>query len=164
MRTALPFPHRQTVCLEWKQTSLNMHNTWHMAPDSIHRHKAHPEQSAHNTGQRNNPKKDEATQQILFQEDMSTHFSSTYYIVFVCNLHPPSVPFLVSQHCALIRCPLWRAECCIGVVWDTLKAQTLYSKSSPPPLCSMCRYLRKQTHVRSQMMLDADSRNSPCSR
>lgn len=144
-----------------------MHNTWHMAPASIHRHKAHPEQSAHNSGQRDNQKRMKPLNRFSFKKTWAHTFLQscypTYYIVFACNLHPPPVPLLVSQHCA-DSVSLWRAEWCM--VWSG----THWRPNTPQQIIPAVQHMRVTTQTNtpprahSQMMLNADSNNSPCSR
>lgn len=121
-----------------------MHNAWHMAPASIHRHKAHPEQSAHNSGRHDNQKRVKPLNRFSVKRTWAHAFLQsgypTYYIVFVCNLHPPPVPLLSSQHCALIQCPCEGqsgARCGRGQT----EGQTLHNQSTL--LYSTCRYLHK---------------------
>lgn len=66
-----------------------------------------------------------------------------YCIVFVCNLHPPPVCLLLSQHCALIESPCeGQSGACCGL--GHTEGQTLHNK--PALLCSTCRCLHIQTH------------------
>lgn len=123
-----------------------MHNTWHMAPASIHRHKAHPEQSAHNSGQRDNQKRMKPLNRFSLRRHERTLSSS--------HVTPPTI---LSLHaiCTLLLCLFWSVsivliQCpCEGQsgAWCGLghtEGQTLHNKSSP--LCSTCGQLHKQTH------------------
>lgn len=118
-----------------------MHNTWHRAPASIRRHKAHSEQSAHNTGYQDNQKGWNRPLDIIFSR-MSARFP---WITF-----PPPTPMSLCAICTFLLAPprsvsivLWISVPVIGrgvhdVTRDTPEAKDSSTKN--PPLCRKRRY------------------------
>lgn len=117
-----------------KQTSFNMHNTWHTAPSQHSQTQGSSWAVSTQYWLLGQPKKDETTHYIFFSVDMSARFPWIILphllqcLCAICTflLCTP----LVHQHCALNRCPCdWQSS-----AWcdpGNTRGQRLFNKESP---------------------------------